>query len=199
MEKRELLREKISRAFSYTEFKEYSEQIVESAQLSKLIDEEKELFEYRKLNLSRTKRIEKTYSPSDEIKKIITNLDKQIWLVITEDWCGDSAQNLPAISKIASLNNKIELKVVLRDTNLNLMDLYLTDGKRSIPKLIALDNQLNEIFIWGPRPKNAQKYFDHLKQEGLDKQEIIKEIHSWYAKDKCKSLEAEIIKLLLTL
>lgn len=196
MDKSFIIRGKISSALSYFEFKKYSEEIVSSLQSEPLIDEEKSLFEYRKLNLARVNRVEKTYEPSNKIKEIISNLRKQIWLVITEDWCGDSAQNLPAIAKIASLNNNIDLKIVLRDKNLDLMDMYLTDGKRSIPKLVALDEDLNEIFIWGPRPQKAQEYFDSLKNQGLAKEEIIKEIHSWYAKDKCQSLENEFIELI---
>jgi hypothetical protein len=191
-----IISKKLSSAFSYSEFKEYSEKIVDALKSAELNEEEKSLLEYRKLNLARINRVEKTYEPSDNIKNIISGIDKQIWMVITEDWCGDSAQNLPAIAKIALLNDRITLKIVLRDKNLDLMDLYLTDGKRSIPKLIAFDEELNEIFIWGPRPQKAQEYFDNLKNQGLAKEEIIKEIHSWYAKDKCQSLENEFIKLL---
>lgn len=197
MEKKDIIREKLSNALSYPQFKEYSENIVSSFQSKELNEEEKSLLEYRKLNLARVNRVEKTYEPSEKIKEIISQLDKQIWLVITEDWCGDSAQNLPAIAKIASLNNNIDLKIVLRDKNLDLMDLYLTDGKRSIPKLVALNENLDEIFIWGPRPKKAQDYFDELKNKGLQKEEIIKEIHTWYAKDKCQSLEEEFVELLV--
>ncbi len=196
MDKKTTINEKISSSLNYEEFKVHSEQIVASFQMKELNEDEKNLLEYRKLNLARVSRVEKTYFPSEEIKNVITSSERQIWLVITEDWCGDSAQNLPAIAKIASLNNKIELKIVLRDSNLDLMDMYLTDGKRSIPKLIAFDEQLNEIFIWGPRPKKAQEYFDNLKEQGLAKEDIIKEIHSWYAKDKCQSLENEFIELL---
>lgn len=196
MSKNLIISKKLSSSFSYSEFKEYSEKIVDSLKSSELNEEDSALFEYRKLNLARINRVEKTYEPSDKIKDVISRIGKQIWMIITEDWCGDSAQNLPAIEKIASLNDSITLKIVLRDKNLDLMDLYLTDGKKSIPKLIALDEEFNEIFIWGPRPQKAQEYFDNLKNQGLAKEEIIKEIHSWYAKDKCQSLENEFIKLL---
>lgn len=196
MDKKLIIREKLSVTFNYSEFKEYSEKIISTIHSSEQSSEEKYLNEYRKLNLARINRVEKTYDPSDKIKTIISGIQKQIWVVITEDWCGDSAQNLPAIAKIASLSENIILKIVFRDQNLDLMDLYLTDGKRSIPKLIALDEELNEIFTWGPRPQKAQEYFDNLKNQGLVKEEIIKEIHSWYAKDKCLSLENEFIELI---
>jgi len=196
MDKKRIIKEKLLFSMDYRSFKEYSENVVEKLKEEKLNDEAKDLLEYRKLNLARVNRVEKSYFPSEKIKSIISRLNKQTWLVITEDWCGDSAQNLPAISKIAELNPNILLRIVLRDSNLDLMDLYLTDGKRSIPKLIALNEVLDEIFIWGPRPQKAQEYFNTLRNQGLDKQEIIKEIHSWYAKDKCQSLEEEFEKLL---
>ncbi len=197
MDKKTIITEKLKNSMSYVEFKNYSEKIVTSLENAELKEEEKSLFEYRKLNLARVNRVEKTYEPSDKIKSVMTGIKKQTWLVITEDWCGDSAQNLPAIAKISSLNENINLKIVLRDQNLDLMDLYLTDGKRSIPKLIALDEELNEIFIWGPRPKAAQEYFDNLKNKGLEKEDIIKEIHLWYAKDKSQSLENEFVEILV--
>lgn len=196
MDKKALIREKTSSAINYLDFNKLSEGIVKSLESKELTGEEKSLYEYRKLNLARVNRVEKTYQPSEKIKEKVSNINKQIWLVITEDWCGDSAQNLPAIAKIASLSNNIDLKIVLRDQNLDLMDLYLTDGKRSIPKLIAFDENFNELFIWGPRPQNAQILFDNLKDKGLAKEEIIKELHTWYAKDKCQSLENEFIELL---
>ncbi|MCS7053394.1 MAG: thioredoxin family protein [Ignavibacterium sp.] len=200
MDKKELLKNKINSALSYSEYQKYAEDIVYSLKDKELNEEEKFLYEYRKLNLARVSRVEKTYSPSERIKTLIESIQsKQIWLVITEDWCGDSAQNLPAIAKIASLNEKIDLKIVLRDQNLDLMDLYLTDGKRSIPKLIGLNENYEELFIWGSRPKNAQDFFDELKNKGFEKEYIIKEIHSWYAKDRCQSLESEFVEILTNL
>src|ERR1035438_4306908 len=102
-----------------------------------------------KLNIHRMTRIDKSYEPGidirDEIEKIA---DHQLWMVITENWCGDSAQNLPYIAGIASMNQNIELKLILRDSNPDIMDHYLTNGTRSIPKLVAFDNEGNELFQW---------------------------------------------------
>lgn len=196
MDKYLIINEKISSAMHYSDFKEYCQKIIKELESKEIDESEKSLLEYRKLNLARINRVEKSYFPSTAIKNLVVKLQKQTWLVITEDWCGDSAQNLPAIANIASLNENIDLKIILRDQNLELMDFYLTDGKRSIPKVVALDKNLNELFIWGPRPKNAQTYFEKLKNEGLIKDDIIKNIHSWYAKDKCKSLEEELVELL---
>jgi len=118
------------------------------------------------------------------------------WFVITESWCGDSAQNLPIIAKLASLREKIDFKIVLRNSNLDFMDLYLTDGKRSIPKLIVLDENDIELFRWGPRPVEAQNLFTKLKNEGVEKSVINKQLHLWYARNKGKEVEKEIVELI---
>ena len=116
------------------------------------------ILNYSKLNNSRMKRLDKTTKISDETAQKIQKLaTPQTWLVLTEGWCGDAAQNLPVIHKMAELNKNINLKLVLRDENLELMDLFLTNGGRSIPKLIALDTDNNVIDTWGPRPTSCHK------------------------------------------
>ena len=154
-------------------------------------------YEFRKLNLRRTLRLQKYFIPSDDLISVISSTQySQTWLVLTESWCGDSAQNLPIIAKAASLNTKINLRIVPRDENLELMDKYLTNGSRSIPKLIVFDNKNNELFRWGPRPAEAQNLFSKLKNEGLDKSEINKQLHLWYGKNRGKEVEKELILLL---
>ncbi len=160
-----------------------------------------EKYNITKLNLHRSNRIYKTYSVSEHLKKLVTAIDQpQIWMIITEDWCGDSAQNLPYIVKIAELNPLITLKILFRDQNLDVMDLYLTNGKsRSIPKLIAFDENGNELFQWGPRPKLAQEVVDKAINSGLDKNAYLEKLHSWYSEDKGRTLEKEFSILLSNL
>jgi hypothetical protein len=142
-------------------------------------------------------RIDKSYEPGidirDEIEKIA---DHQLWMVITENWCGDSAQNLPYIAGIASMNQNIELKLILRDSNPDIMDHYLTNGTRSIPKLVAFDNEGNELFQWGARPKAAQDLVSDLKTQGFDKKYFLEKLHSWYARNRGADIEKEILLLL---
>lgn len=124
----------------------------------------------------------------------------QIWMLITEDWCGDSAQNIPYIFKLAECNNNISLRLIPRDENPDIMDMYLTDGKsRSIPKLVAFDENGNELFQWGPRPEEAIKLVKDLKEQGFSKEEFEKKLHLWYAKNKGKNLEEEFIEILKAL
>jgi hypothetical protein len=162
-----------------------------------LNEEQKELWEYKKLNLQRSSRIDKTYTVSDELKSVIMNIkNKQLWMVITEGWCGDSAQTLPHIVKMAELNPNIELKILLRDKNLDIMDLYLTNGTRSIPVLVIFDEAGNELLKWGPRTKVLQEQMIQWKSEGIVKPELYEKLHLWYARNKGKEIEAEFIKIL---
>jgi Thioredoxin len=159
--------------------------------------EEKERYDIKKLNIQRMSRIDRSYEPGIDIRDEIEKLeDNQLWMVITENWCGDSAQNLPYIIKIASLNQKIELRIVLRDSNPDIMDNYLTNGTRSIPILVSFNEEGNELFRWGARPKAAQELVSTLKAQGLEKKYYLEKLHSWYARNKGADIENEILLLI---
>lgn len=186
---------RVEKGFSYEDFMKKAEEKIEDTDESKLDEKEKQLFEYTKLNLHRSKRIDKTYKVSDELKNKIENIkEKQYWMVLTEDWCGDSAQNLPYVAKMASLNNNIVMKILPRDENLDIMDQYLTNGKsRSIPKLVAFNEDGEEIFQLGPRPKELADLVKKWKDEGEDFKE---KIHLWYGRNRGKAIEAEFVEIL---
>jgi Thioredoxin len=154
--------------------------------------------EYINLNQRRMYRVEKTYVPSAEIISQVKNLKhKTYWLILTEHWCGDASQTLPALHALAELSGgKIELKLVYRDQNEELMNAYLTNGTKSIPKLIQLDTHWNVTGIWGPRPTVAQKLVKELKSNPATASTYANELHLWYAKDKQHSLEKEVAQLL---
>ena len=174
---------------------EFTNQISVS-DINTLADCDKKFYEYRKLNYQRSTRLEKTFIPVEETKQIFSNIKSpQKWIVITESWCGDSAQNLPVIAKLAQLNSNIDFKIVLRDSNLEFMDLHLTNTSRAIPKLVVFDENNNELFQWGPRPVEAQNLFSRLKNDGIEKSEINKELHLWYGRNRGKEVEREITEL----
>ena len=189
----------IAQSFSYETFIKKIETGIISSPHATQDDETKKLYNYTKLNLQRMKRIEKTFEVSEELKQILLSIKTpQHWVVITEGWCGDSAQNLPAIAKMAKVNPAIELQIVERGKNLEIMDLNLTNGTRSIPILISCDTHGNELFHWGPRPREAQELVVKLKNEGLEHDAFIVQLHLWYAKNKGAALEMEFVKLLLS-
>jgi thioredoxin-like negative regulator of GroEL len=155
--------------------------------------------EYINLNMHRMNRVEKTYIPSAEIVAQAAALRHKIyWLVLTEHWCGDAAQTLPALHKIAEMSKgTIELKLVYRDQNAALMDAWLTNDTRSIPKLVQLDEHYNVTGIWGPRPTPAAKLVKQLRADAATAANYAEELHLWYAKDRQQTLESEARQLLL--
>lgn len=191
--------ELISSAQNYSEFREIMVQLVDENRTTGANQSESYL-NYTKMNLQRMNRWDKKAKVSPELEKIMASISSpQVWLVITEAWCGDGAQSLPFIAKLAALNPMIELKIVMRDENPELMDAYLTEGARSIPILIALRGDLSkELFVWGPRPKFLQ---DRLKAYKLDPQNITSKefadgTHLWYARDKNKAVAEELTPLI---
>jgi hypothetical protein len=181
-------------------FAEYEQIIDKAVAEQKTIgrNQTPELAEYTKLNQYRMKRLAKTVKLNSSLVEITRNLKiKWIWLILTEAWCGDAAQNIPPIELIAAENDCIETRYLLRDENLDLMDKYLTSGARAIPKLICLNAEtLEEIGTWGSRPAAADRLFKELKAKGLEKSEIIKQIIRWYNDDHTASLQAEFEKIL---
>jgi len=160
--------------------------------------ESESLVEHSKLNVVRMNRLDKTTEIIPELQEKISEISApQTWLVLTEGWCGDAAQIVPVFNKIAELNNNIQLKFLLRDEHLELMNKYLTNGKsQSIPKLVVLDEHNNELFNWGPRPQALQELFYHMKANALNNDSIKEEIHKWYAKDKTVSIQKDLLALL---
>jgi hypothetical protein len=162
-----------------------------------------DMLNYTKMNIQRMKRLNKTVHLNEELAAEVGrisegNFEAQTWFVITEAWCGDAAQNLPVIHKIAESCNKVELILLLRDENLEVMDQFLTNGGRSIPKLIVTNAETNSVLgDWGPRPENAQSMvMDFKKIPNGDYKEFVKEVQLWYAKDKTLSQQNEFVEKL---
>jgi len=158
-------------------------------------DQKEDLIHYTKLNAQRSKRITKTSVLKSELIERVKHLPKQTWLLITETWCGDAANSVPLIAKLAALNDHIDLKVVMRDENTDLMDQFLTKGGRSIPKLIGLDEELNVLFDWGPRPQEAQElYWSWRESENrIPYSEFHVVMQKWYNDNKSKAVQSELL------
>lgn len=156
--------------------------------------------EATKINAQRVKRLDKTCEINRELVNTIQAFKTPCtWLVLVESWCGDGAQCLPVIAKIASLSTKIELKILLRDENPELMNCYLTNGTRSIPKLICIDNQTQlEMGTWGPRPAAIQQIASNFKTNHptAAHSEFVNHLHLSYARDKTNAIQNEFKTLL---
>lgn len=152
-------------------------------------------YNYTKLNWSRNNRWLKRFEVSEELReKMSTIAQPQTWILITEPWCGDAAHSVPQIAKIADLNPQITLDIQLRDTEPFLIEQYLTNGGKSIPKLIVRDAEGKDLFVWGPRPDALQDLFLKFKEEGKEFEEIKEFIQKWYNDDKGDELQKEFLK-----
>lgn len=183
--------------YTYTDYMLLMEQVVREERTTGP-KQSAEMNMYTKLNLHRMQRLNKTAVLNPDLTSAIRNIQlPQTWYILTEAWCGDAAQNIPVLALAASMNPAITLKLLLRDENPDLMDLYLTNGGRSIPKLIAIDKDFNELFRWGPRPAGAQLLLQAYKANPVKSyQEFSEEIQRWYNTDKTRSLQKELLDVI---
>jgi hypothetical protein len=192
--------ELINKALDYKSYKELIEGLLKEGK-STGPNQSAELLQYSELNLHRMNRVEKTTTLIEDLSTKL-NLIKQpqIWLILAEGWCGDAAQTIPIFHLIEKQFPQIKIKLLLRDENVELMDLFLTNGSRSIPKVLMLDaSSLNLLAQWGPRPSEATTLINNLKAEKLEMMEIKEKLHAWYAKNRGVAVQSEIIDILATL
>lgn len=162
-------------------------------------DNSEAMLHYSKMNVQRMNRVDKTVSLNEELAAVVENLNGNYkFLVITEGWCGDAAQIIPVFNKIATASlGKIDMKFVLRDKNLPLIDAHLTNGGRAIPVLIVLNESADQVLAtWAPRPQILQALLKEWKKETSDSMLVAEKLHGWYAKDKTQTTQAELTLLL---
>lgn len=193
-----IIQNSLKTAKTYSEYKEMILQLIKEGK-STGGDQNESLSNYTKLNNQRMKRLDKQTKLSENALTKAQKVQKDFtWLVLTESWCGDAAQTLPVINKFAEANEKIDLKVVLRDENEDLMNRFLTNGSKSIPKLIVLDNTSNKVVgSWGPRSEMASKMVSDYKEKNgkIDDQFKI-DLQNWYNEDKGSHIEKELVDLI---
>lgn len=197
----------IQQSYSYEAYRNLVD-ILFAKQQTTGIDHSDFLLNYTKTNIARMNRLDRKAVLTDTTIEVVKGIEKpMIWLVITEGWCGDAAQIVPVINKMASLNDKIQLRCILRDEHLDIMDAFLTNGGRSIPKILILDARSLEILdSWGPRPAEMQNMMMQAKNDAATETDIdIKQyilsqaslrLHTWYAKDKTKTTQKEFLAIL---
>lgn len=195
---KQIIEKSLKTAKSYTEYKGLVLELLKEGK-STGTNQNDDLLNYTKLNNQRMKRLDKQTKLKEETLSKAQKINKDFtWLVLTESWCGDAAQTLPVINKFAEANEKIDLKVVLRDENEDLMDKFLTNGSRSIPKLIVVDNASKEVVgSWGPRTEKAAKLITDYKEKHGKIDETIKlDLQNWYNQDKGSHIEKEMVQLI---
>ena len=193
-----ILQNALDQSISYEEYRELVRKL--AADHSNTGPEKTEaLANYTQLNNKRMARWDKQLRIPEEVMNAVKAMKRKVtWLVLTESWCGDASPSLPVMNKLAELNHNLEFKIVLRDEHQELMDLFLTNGTRSIPKLIMLDGNTNSVLgEWGPRSAKAiQMVMDEKTKKGTLSAEFKQELQVFYNKDKGQDILKDLLKLL---
>ena len=193
-----IIHNSLASAQSYKEYKEMVLSLIKEGK-STGAEQNESRYHFSKLNNQRMKRLDKQTKLSEETLTKTQKIQKDFtWLVLTESWCGDAAQTLPVINKFAEANEKIALKVVLRDENEDLMNQFLTNGSKSIPKLIVVENESKKVVgSWGPRSEKAAKMvMDYKEKYGKIDDKFKMDLQNWYNADKGANIEKELLDLI---
>lgn len=193
-----VIKKSIEKGISYEEYRKIVTQYAAEGKTSGTTQTD-DYVNYTKLNESRMHRLDKTLQVVDEVKVFLENLDKEyIWLVLAETWCGDAAQVVPVIHKMAEVSDKIDLKILFRDENKDLMNRFLTNGTKSIPKLIIIEKKSGDVVAdFGPRPQGAkQLILDYKTTHGIVDEAAKIDLQKWYLADKGVATQMEIVALM---
>lgn len=193
-----LLKDSLQKGISYHEYRQMVSDLFQDSKVTGPAQSEA-LLNYTKLNIQRMNRLDKTIHLSEQTISELSSLTKKtIWLVITEGWCGDAAQILPVLSKMEQASEAIEMQLVLRDENEELINAYLTNGGKSIPKVVILDAETKEeIANWGPRPAKAVALINEMKEQfGGMTDEVKQGLQKWYNDDKGQSIQEEFLAII---
>ncbi len=189
--------ERLASAYSYAAYRQLLDGLLAEGKTTGP-QQTPELLAYAQLNEQRMSRLDKTVKLLPELVNAAVGLRQNyIWLIITEGWCGDAAQTVPVLEAVAQASaGHLRTAYLLRDENPDLIDQFLTNGSRSIPKLVVLHaDTLTQVTHWGPRPAEAQALITRLKAEGMAHDDFIKELHTWYAHDRTQATQHEVLAL----
>lgn len=192
------LKQKWEAGFSYNDYKVLMDELVKEGKTSGPQQSEA-LTNYSRMNDQRMKRLDKKAHLDEELISKLRSLSGNYgWLVLTEAWCGDAANNIPLMNKMAEQTPNIQLRFLLRDEHPGLMDEFLTDGTRAIPLLIAINlDNFEVVGTWGPRPEPAQEMVRTYKeQQHISRKELSENIQKWYLQDRHHTIEQEFKYLL---
>ena len=188
----------LEKAITYQDYRTLVGTLVSGTSTSG-IEKTEDLAHYTMLNDRRMNRWDKTVKISEDVRQKFSNFKSNVtWLVLTESWCGDAAHVIPVLNKMAELSEHIDLKLVFRDENEDLMNQFLTHGSQSIPKVIIIDTDSNEVlYTYGPRPSKAtQLVQDYKSKYGRLTPEFKEDLQTWYNKDKGQNIIDDMVKLL---
>ena len=193
---RELIEQSISKGMTYSEYRSLTSELVKAGKTTGP-NQSESMIHYTLMNDKRMNRLDKIITPSQESIDTFEKLSGDYhWLVISESWCGDASQIVPVFNALAELSNSIEMRIVLRDDNPELMDQFEQNGSRAIPLVIAVKKESFEVLgVWGARPKPAQRFVDEYKSLEVKPpyEQLSLTLQKWYNQDKTSTTQQELV------
>lgn len=188
----------VKAGMSYEEYRALIEQLLIGGKTTGN-NQSVEMIDYTRKNVQRMNRLDEKVKIDEETRNILSSANfNWCWVILTEAWSGESAQNIPILSKIADECSKITLKILLRDEEPELMQRYFPQATRSIPQLICIkEDDFSVVGTWGPRPYPVQELVEDYKNHSdKTQEEYSQDIYNWYIADKGKTLKKEMKELI---
>jgi len=114
-------------------------------------------------------------------------------LVVSEDWCVDSAHTVPYVARLAAAAG-VELKILDRDVGAALMARHPTrDGRPATPTIVFIRNG-RDVGAWVERPAPLQDLFFSMATNA-DSAKRFADRASWYDADRGRTTIAEVLGL----
>jgi len=160
---------------------------------------ERKYFFYSKYNWERQQGGSERFHPSQDFRDAVAALPHGARLLyLTEDWCIDSAYSFPVVDSIPGLRDDIRLEIYIRDENLDLMDQYLTNGGRSVPKLVVKSRDGEDLCMWGPKAEKLVALRTKMQQEGAGGPAVVSATSDWYEDGGWLEIERELTNAFMT-
>ena len=152
---------------------------------------------YIPINQQRARRVRKQIAEVGLREDVLEAVSRVVpgtrMLVLNEVWCGDGAQILPVHEAMEQASGgRLEIRVLMRDSHLDMMDLFLTNGGRAIPKTVLLNESMHVLGSWGPRPQEAMDLVKRIKSDPAIAHTYGSAVHKWYAEDKQQNIQREL-------
>ena len=194
--------EVLAQSLDFDVYLDLTKNIIEQESFRTEMYQNDKMLAYTRENLARMNRVLTTINLESKLYNAVSELKEEwLWVIITEPWCGDAAQIVPALHTIASVSEKITCRYVLRDTNQAVINAYLTNGGQAIPKLVCFRKaDMTELGTWGPRPVAAQALVDDFKANpnGRTFGDFVRQLHAWYEENKSADVQDELTLLVKT-
>ncbi|MDR2205630.1 MAG: thioredoxin family protein [Flavobacteriaceae bacterium] len=176
----------------------FDEYLKEAELRTQLQNPEDEHNEYYELGLQRMNRTLKTVKIDEKQLEILkTKKFHGKILIISEPWCGDASATVPAVVKFFE-SAGIETRIFLRDSDVSLINQFLTDGAQSVPKVLILNEDFSVKNSWGPRPKYGSELLRKFKEnpETYPREDFYNDLQVYYAKNRGKDAVDELLELI---